>query len=145
MILGYVTNLENYEKLLPRMDVYQEHISKLHELPVGRYELGEGEFFSIQEGTTRPLEGAQFEFHEQYIDLQIMLEGSEQMKWQHLDQVEKLKFDQDSDIGFATGEGTLMDIQAGMFYLVYPHDAHMPGLYVAEENYFKKAVFKLKS
>jgi len=79
MILDYMTNLENYEKLLPRMDIYQEYLSKLRELPVGRYELGEGEFFSIQEGTTRPLEGAQFEFHEQYIDLQIMLQSYVQM------------------------------------------------------------------
>ena len=145
MILDYTKNLAVYEKLLPRMSVYKEYIDQLHELPVVRYELGEGEFFSIQEGTTRPLEGALYEFHESYCDLQIMIEGSEMMKWQELTHLEKENFDQEADIGFATGAGQLVSIEAGMFYLVFPHDAHMPGLYTSQENYFKKAVFKLKS
>lgn len=144
MILDYVSNLERYEKLLPRFDVYKDYFAELHELPDGKYNLGEEEFFSIQSGMTRPVEGAQYEFHHKYIDLQIMLSGSECIKWQTLDQLKQIEFDQTADIGFATGEGSLIEIKTGMFYLVYPEDAHMPGLYIDQSNAFKKAVFKLK-
>lgn len=144
MILDYVSNLERYEKLLPRFDVYKDYFIKLHELPEGKYDLGEEEFFTVQSGTTRPIEGAQYEFHHKYIDLQIMLSGSECIKWQTLDKLNQIEFDPTADIGFATGEGSLIEIDSGMFYLVYPEDAHMPGLYVDQSNTFKKAVFKLK-
>lgn len=144
MILDYVSQLERYENLLPRFEVYKEQIAKLHELPEGKYDLGDEEFFSIQSGMTRPVEGAQYEFHHKYIDLQIMLSGSEHVKWQTLDQLSQLEFDPSADIGFAAGEGSLIEIKTGMFYLVYPEDAHMPGLHVDQPNAFKKAVFKLK-
>lgn len=144
MILDYVKNLDCYEKLLPRFDVYKDYIAQLHDLPEGKYDLGEGEFFSILSGTTRPVEDAQYEFHHDYIDLQIMLEGFECVKWQTLDKLNQLEFDKSADIGFATGEGNLIQIDPGMFYLVYPNDAHMPGVSVDQSNSFKKAVFKLK-
>lgn len=71
-------------------------------------------------GETRELESAQYEFHQKYLDLQIMLEGSEFMQWQNLDKVDQLNFDAESDIGFGTGPGTLIEIPQNSFYIVYP-------------------------
>ena len=144
MILDVISNLENYRQLFPRFEAYQEYLTKMNELPEGKYDLGEGEFFSIMSGETRELESAQYEFHQKYLDLQIMLEGSEFMQWQNLDKVDQLNFDPESDIGFGTGPGTLIEIPQNSFYIVYPQDAHMPGLHVEEPTQFKKAVFKLK-
>ena len=144
MILDVISNLENYKQLFPRFEAYQEYLAKMNELPEGKYDLGEGEFFSIMSGETRELESAQYEFHQKYLDLQIMLEGSEFMQWQNLDKVDQLNFDAESDIGFGTGPGTLIEIPQNSFYIVYPQDAHMPGLHVEEPAQFKKAVFKLK-
>ena len=144
MILDVISNLENYRQLFPRFAVFKEYLVKMNELPEGKYDLGEGEFFSIMSGETRELESAQYEFHQKYLDLQIMLEGSEFMQWQNLDKVDQLNFDAESDIGFGTGPGTLIEIPQNSFYIVYPQDAHMPGLHVEEPAQFKKAVFKLK-
>ena len=144
MILDVISNLENYRQLFPRFEAYQEYLTKMNELLEGKYDLGEGEFFSIMSGETRELESAQYEFHQKYLDLQIMLEGSEFMQWQNLDKVDQLNFDAESDIGFGTGPGTLIEIPQNSFYIVYPQDAHMPGLHVEEPAQFKKAVFKLK-
>lgn len=144
MILDVISNLENYGQLFPRFEVYKEYLAKLNELPEGKYDLGEGEFFSIMSGETRNLESTQYDFHQKYLDLQIMLEGSEFMQWQNLDKIEQLNFDTDADIGLGTGPGTLIEIPEDSFYIVYPQDAHMPGLHVEESTQFKKAVFKLK-
>ena len=144
MILDVISNLENYRQLFPRFEAYQEYLTKMNELLEGKYDLGEGEFFSIMSGETRELESAQYEFHQKYLDLQIMLEGSEFMQWQNLDKVDQLNFDAESDIGFGTGPGTLIEIPQNSFYIVYPQDAHMPGLHVEEPAQFKKAVFKVK-
>lgn len=144
MILDVMDNLENYKQLFPRFDTYKDFLVKLHELPEGKYDLGEGEYFSIMTGETRDLDSAQYEFHKKYLDLQIMLEGSELMQWQNLEKIEKIKFDTEADIGFGTGAGTLIEIPKGSFYIVYPQDAHAPGIHIEEPKQFRKAVFKLK-
>ena len=81
MILDVISNLENYRQLFPRFEAYQEYLTKMNELPEGKYDLGEGEFFSIMSGETRELESAQYEFHQKYLDLLMMLEEKELMQW----------------------------------------------------------------
>ena len=53
MILDVISNLENYRQLFPRFEAYQEYLTKMNELLEGKYDLGEGEFFSIMSGETR--------------------------------------------------------------------------------------------
>lgn len=74
----------------------------------------------------------------------MMLEGKGYMQWQNLDKVDQLNFDAALDIGLGTVSGALLEILKGSFYIVYPQDAHMPGLHVEEPMQFKKAVFKVK-
>ena len=59
MILDVISNLENYRQLFPRFAVFKEYLIILNELAEGKYDLAEGEFFSIMSGETRELESAQ--------------------------------------------------------------------------------------
>lgn len=60
-----------------------EAINHAGNLEVGRYEF-DGGYFMVQKGTTRPLEEGTFEAHRRYIDVQIVVEGSEELAWEDL-------------------------------------------------------------
>ena len=81
MIIDRVENMEYYESILPGL---KNGLKTLRELPsrvVGRYEF-EGGFLMIQEGDTKPMDEGTFEAHRKYVDVQIMLEGCEELAWE---------------------------------------------------------------
>ena len=78
MIIDRIKNIEYYETILPGL---KNGLNTLRQLPsqeVGRYEF-EGGFLMIQEGTTKPMSEGTFEAHRKYVDVQIMLQGCEEL------------------------------------------------------------------
>ena len=80
MIVGRYDNIRRYEDILPGLDEALKAACAAEDLPVGRYEFPGG-YFMIQEGQTKPMEEGTYEVHRKYIDVQVLLKGSEEIAW----------------------------------------------------------------
>lgn len=145
MVIDHWSNLLNYQTLLPQLEVFVPYLNQLESLEEGKYELEDGHFFVVMSGDTQLMDEGLFEFHQAYVDVQIVLEGQEQMQWGWLPNLcVTHPYDNHQDIGFAQGNGTIVTVSSGMFYMAFPHDAHMPARHVNESTSFKKVVLKIK-
>jgi biofilm protein TabA len=102
----------------------------LKELPVGKYEIdGENVFAIVSKDPGRKKEDALLETHEKYIDIQLVLAGTDDMGWKPKSLCKKLSsaYDQEEDIQyFADEPDTWISTQSGAFVIFFPEDAHMP-------------------
>ena len=151
MILDSLQHAEDYYNLLPHIKTAFDFAKTLTDKPVGRYEyenLPKGTLYAlVQEGTTGPIAEGKLETHHCYLDIQIMLEGAEAVVFEDvIDLKETVAYNTDKDIAFfeATGNGTVGNIKKDMFYIVFPHDGHMPCRHVDKETKFRKIAIKLK-
>lgn len=101
--------------------------------PDGRVELdGEHIFALPQSYQTRPADQCRWEAHRRYIDIQYVISGREAMGYAPLPALKPTTdFDQAKDVGFYDGTGSIITVDAGMFAVFFPHDAHMPCMQVA--------------
>lgn len=112
----------------------------------GRYDLSDGAYASLQSYDSKPLEGSLFESHQQYVDVQCVLEGEE---WIYVSPPEALVVTQaydvveDCAIYRGAGEGSRILMRPGLFLLLFPHDAHMPCIALEAPRPVRKAVVKL--
>jgi YhcH/YjgK/YiaL family protein len=92
---------------------------------------------------------ALFEAHREYVDIQTVLVGAEGFECAFCDDLTvDTPYNKSADIAFykrsAPGQ-TRVDVCPGTFVMLYPHDAHMPGLMIGnEEKVIKKVVVKIK-
>ncbi len=139
-----------YAKLNPYFSAAFEDIKRIvaEKTEVGKYIIEEDKYFyMVQEYEAKELENAKFEVHEQFIDIQVVLEGEEEIRF---DEPERLlpgiepkgdnkyfKIDSDTcDIAILT---------AGELAIIFPGEPHAPGIKHSEENKnVRKIVFKIR-
>lgn len=96
----------------------------------GKYAIqGEDLFVMVGSHTLRRAEEAVLEAHDRYIDLQVMIAGSESFGWAQRAACTEPRgtFDTASDIGFYNDSPTsLVTALAGEFVIFFPEDAHAP-------------------
>ncbi len=144
MIIDCIDNIMKYEPLLPNLRKGMEAIHSLDELKEGRYEF-DGGYFMVQKGITRPILEGTFEAHKKYIDVQILVEGSEEVAWEDILKLETvIPYDAQKDAQRLTGEREhVIKITKGMFYAAFPRDGHQPVAHTNKEQSFTKIVLKL--
>lgn len=144
MIIDKFDNIRFYNCLLNNLDSGLEAVSALRDPEVGRYEF-DGGFFLVQKGETKPMEEGTFEAHRKYVDVQIVLEGSEEIAWADLDDLkEDGEYDEAKDKAAYNGlEENTMKISAGMCYIAFPHDGHKAIRHTKEQQSYTKIVMKL--
>lgn len=143
MILDYTKNIELYAPVLKNLDKALAAIQALPTLEPGRYEF-DGGYFMIQTGTTNPMEPGDYEAHRKYIDVQMILEGSELVAWKELSETTLVEYSEEKDFAVCSGPiEEVVNVKEGMFYAVYPHDAHKPCRHFDTPTTYKKAVIKL--
>lgn len=115
-----------------------------------RYSIqGDDIFAVVMSYTTFSAEIALFEAHREYVDIQAVLVGAEGFECAFCDGLSvETPYDVRADIEFYKREVpgiTRVDVYPGTFVMFYPHDAHMPGLIIGnEEKVIKKVVVKIK-
>ncbi|MDR0756062.1 MAG: YhcH/YjgK/YiaL family protein [Puniceicoccales bacterium] len=117
----------------------------LNKLACGRHILDEDNLFvNIDAYTTQSTQ--KLEAHRRYIDVQMLIQGSEKMGYAHIGYTKpKSMYDDEKDIVFLEGNADALTVDATLFLIFYPQDAHMPALNVgAHPQRVKKAVFKVK-
>ncbi len=106
------------------------HGTDLRALAPGKHTVQGEDLFAIVEhcaGRTRA--EAKLESHRRYIDIQLVLEGVDEMGWRPLVQCEKPigEFDVSRDIRFYDdAPSSWVATPAGSFCIFFPDDAHAP-------------------
>jgi YhcH/YjgK/YiaL family protein len=116
----------------------------LASLPTGRIELdGANLYVTSQEYTTKLPEQGKWEAHRRYIDLQFVISGSERIGYAQLSHMAQGEYNSEKDFLALTGSGDYVTLAAGDFMLLFPEEAHMPGMAVDQPVPVKKAVVKI--
>lgn len=147
MIVDQLDNAASYvgihAKLEAALNYLQSH--SLIDWEPGRYEIeGSDMFLLLQQYETREVEDSFWEAHRNYIDVQYMLQGSENMGFAHVNRLKvKKPYDSTKDFVVLEGEGNTVTVHEGSFAIFYPQDAHMPCLSCGKPAMIKKAVIKV--
>lgn len=149
MIVDHISRWQSYIGITPYLKEAVEFALTLTDKPVGRYEydgLPAGCVYAmVQEGETQPYAAGKVEAHRKYLDMQIMLTGGETVYYADIDGLTECDpYKEDADIGFFEKAGQPAEISAGMFYLVLPHDGHMPCRELNGPGTYRKIVLKVR-
>ena len=99
-------------------------------LPLGRQEIDSKDLFAIaarEPGRSRAQ--APLEAHRKYIDIQVVLAGTDEMGWKPLSRCTSpdVPYDAAADIEFfASPPDAWVAVEAGAFAVFFPEDAHAP-------------------
>jgi biofilm protein TabA len=132
MILDVLENAHRYLALNKGFAKAIEFLLRpeLKELPAGKYEVdGDRVYATVSKGTGRKKEDALLETHEKYIDIQLVLAGTDDMGWKpkSLCKQPSGEYDQKTDMLFFTDEpDAWLSTESGAFAIFFPEDAHMP-------------------
>lgn len=147
MITDTLQNLPRYRGLHRNLDIAIDWLltHDLNALPDGRTEVaGTAVFINVMDAALREAEGASFEFHRRYADLQIDLTGSEHWGWADAGAPEK-PLDEAADVGFVTGpEQAGGVLGGGRFALFLPGEPHKPSCRTPRCDGLRKAVVKIE-
>lgn len=150
MIFDKIDNISDYFEELPLLEKASDFVDNFNKnnLPDGTYEIdGERLFAMVQSYRTKQqTPEMMFEAHKKYIDLQYIVSGIEKIRWAKLDNIELVeeKYSAGGDIAFYEGNAAFdFTLTKNTFLLLYPCDAHLPGLSADKDVNVKKIVFKI--
>ncbi len=146
MIYDNIKNSTTYANLSPRFRQAFDYLKStdLAALPVGRIELdGKNVYVLVQEYTSKLKEQGKWEAHRRYVDLQYIVSGVEKMGFASLDRMKLGDYNPDKDFQALSGEGVFLPLGPGDFMLLWPQDAHMPGMAAESPVPVKKVVVKI--
>lgn len=146
MILDDLKGAARYYHLHPDFREAFEFLSRgdLASLATGKIELqGERLFALINRDPGRGHEGARLEAHRKYIDIQFLVDGSEEIGWRPTAECRQLTepYVEPRDIMFfGDAPHTWIQLPVGKYMIFYPEDAHAP---LAARGDNVKAVIKV--
>ena len=146
MIIDQITNSHLYYALHPRIKPAFDylHQTDLSALEVGKYEIdGENIYAMVQQYISKPRERGFWEAHRRYMDLQMVIQGTEKIGYTYIDRLAQGEYDATKDFLPLFGEGDFMTLQNGNFALLLPQDAHMPGIAIDSLAVVRKIVIKI--
>lgn len=131
MIYDHIKNIGLYKGLSPALDLALEYIETVNaDVAVGSHPLALGVKAVVSEGLTQAVNPLGYEAHRRYADVQLALIGTELIRCKPLPQVtETIPYDEAKDAArYADCPGADLVIGDGYFLVVFPEDAHEPGL-----------------
>lgn len=146
MVFGNIEHIDEFKWLEKSIYECLEYV-KNHDMeqfdegsynPEGRLKM------NINKYMTSSAEGRAFEAHRKYIDIHLILEGTERVDVAYTDKLDGEEYSEANDIQFLNGKanGTVI-MEKGDFIVCYPNDAHLPAVAVDAKSEVKKAVFKV--
>jgi biofilm protein TabA len=146
MILDTIANIDRYAALHPLFPRAFEFLrnTNLLALAPGHYPIEGEQLFAIVEhvpGRTR--EEAQLECHRKYIDIQLVLEGVDEMGWKPLSDCREpvADYSAERDIQFfRDAPASWIATPPGAFCIFFPEDAHAP---LVSAGSIRKVVVKI--
>jgi YhcH/YjgK/YiaL family protein len=146
MILDSLEFLHRYSSIHPLFHKAADFIKNndLSALSPGRHDIqGDDLYVIIAADEAKPGQVNKLEAHEQYIDIQLALQGSFRAGWQArgtCTQIEKEYNAEQDFMLFADQAETFIELRPGTFAIFFPQDAHSPQ---PPDTTVLKAVFKV--
>ena len=145
MIIDKLENIGMYASVNP---LFAQAIEFLKSTDLNAHELGkvvlkEGELF-VNFAAARPKtkDDAKIETHNNFIDIQIPLTGTELMGYMPKTDLAEAEYNAEKDVTFYPGYATdYLTVKPGMFAIFFPEDAHAPGVTEVE---LKKVIVKVR-
>jgi YhcH/YjgK/YiaL family protein len=146
MIIDRLANSHLYAALHPRIKTAFDFLQNTNfsVLPAGKYEIdGLNLYAMLQQYDTKPKNQGVWEAHRSYIDLQAVLHGTEILGYANIARLTPGVYDLTKDFLPLFGEGDFLTLQSGSFVLLFPEDAHMPGIAPGSPLPVRKIVIKI--
>jgi biofilm protein TabA len=150
MIIDTIANASAYLNLHPLFEKAFAYINStdLLNIPVGKYEIGEGllAIFSDKNGVTAAESSAKFECHNNNIDIQVCIRGNEQIGWKPRSTciTQKGNYNPEKDVLFYDDAPDMFfQLKDQQFAIFYPEDVHAPMINVDDQS-IRKLVIKVK-
>ena len=147
MIADNLKNAKLYYGLGERMEKALRYLQEndFSELEPGKYVVdGIKVFAVVQKYESKPMEIGKWEAHRKYIDIQYMVNGSENMGYAYIEDMKDIEnYNEEKDIAFTEGKGSFLAMKSGMFAVFAPDDIHMPGIAIDKPQSIKKVVVKV--
>ena len=138
----------SYRGIHPNLDLALEHITEKYLDSVGydRVELKGSDVYATRfTYETVPEEESFFEAHQKYLDIHIMLSGSERVEIAPPEELTEFDRVEANDFYAYRGEGDYrLVLSPGDFLVVFPNDAHRIKMRVNGPETVTKAVFKVR-
>lgn len=146
MIFDHISNAQRYATLHQIFPQVFEFIKNtdLNKLANGKHSIiGNDVFVIIERVAGRTQESAKLECHRKYIDIQLVLSGTDTMGWKPLSACQQPidDYSASADIQFFYDTpDAWISAPANTFCLFFPEDAHAP---LVSDQAIHKAVFKI--
>jgi len=144
MIYDHINNLARYIK----PEIFKKISSFLQKLPSedGKYNIdGDNLFAIISTYNPRKFEDGRYETHFKYVDLQLMVSGSESIWYCQPNKLMRESVDIEKDITFyqKSDQGVELPITTEMFMLIFTDEGHLPSVGSNPDQKLRKVVFKI--
>ena len=148
MIFDKIENIYKYSQIDTKIADFIMSLSRGKN--VGKVFLSDDEltFANIDEYTTKEHSICKLEAHKKYIDIQLLLDGVEELDYIDIQGLEvSEEYDEARDVMFFEKTDKVLNrvvLQEGNFVLLYPHEAHQPQMaYNNQPSVVKKVVVKI--
>lgn len=120
--------------------------NKLDTLTPGKYQIeGEDVYATVTEGPAKDFEKTAWESHRNYHDIHYVIKGKEKIGIAPVSSATVTKdYDSEKDILFYTAKGKYYITDPDTFFIIFPQDAHRPGIKVEGFDEVKKIVIKIR-
>jgi len=149
MIYDSLDNFQAYISINPLFQTVFQFIKSenMAALKKGKISLTDGIQAIVDEYETKDLTDTFIECHKKYIDIQVTIEGVEQIGICPKNEAEIITaYDQEKDYEKLACKVDLLTLKRGFFAIFFPQDGHAPGLKINNETgKVKKIVFKVPS
>lgn len=135
-----------YSGLSPRFEQAFAFLKRqdLASLPPGTYEIdGRRVYAMVQEYQTKQAAEGKWEAHRKYIDVQYVVSGRERFGYAPAGRMTAGPYDAQSDLERPNGDGAFGELRSGEFILLWPGEAHMPGMAIEAPAPVRKVVVKI--
>ena len=148
MIVDTLQNASKYFSVHPLFAKAFEYINKtdLADTEPGKYEIDGADLkaiFSNKNGMTAAESIAKFECHNKHIDIQLCINGKEQLGWKPREKCTVLNggYNEEKDVQFySDAPDMFFQLTNGQFAIFFPEDVHAP---MIGDGMIKKLVIKV--
>ena len=148
MVKDLLSRAHRYQHLGPAISEDLAHAASgaLETLPDGRHQVSADVAVQIQRYTTKSADDVRWEAHRAHIDLQLLLSGDEFIAITPIERLVAEPYDAEKDLLWLNGQGDgdVVRLSPGAFVLLWPEDAHRPGIRAGESQPVRKVLYKIR-
>jgi biofilm protein TabA len=148
MITDEIRNFSKYTDIDPGITRALDYLAAadFSAMAPGRHEIDGDDIYAIvMNYRTKPLGEGKWEAHRDYIDIQYIAEGVENIGYADVESLKVIEeYDESKDNMILDGKGKVLQLKQGSFAIFWPQDAHMPSLANGHPGQVTKVVVKVK-